>query len=283
MSAATACAVLRNSTLRWSSPILFNDPFDVPREMSFGLIPKDIVRAIGREIERLITTPPSDTSYLEEHLRLAIETVRREISAEVKKQMLSSLREGANSFTPSGESLEALRAMWRGLLPNLRILCVTESPAHVAMWYHYADQYKGVAIEFACDDQVDSALLCAKRVAYLAKKPAVYTASGWAKILCMRKDIAIREILRIATYTKSVDWSYEHEWRVVSQKRPSDDGLFTDYCFHPGEVRRVFLGPLISVPDKTEILSLLRSYPKAKAFNVALGMSRELEFNGIDF
>ncbi len=36
MSPGTAKTVLENSTLRWSSPILFNDPFDVPREMSSG-------------------------------------------------------------------------------------------------------------------------------------------------------------------------------------------------------------------------------------------------------
>ena len=34
MSASTAEVVLGNRTLRWSAPTEFNDPFDVPRELS---------------------------------------------------------------------------------------------------------------------------------------------------------------------------------------------------------------------------------------------------------
>ncbi len=46
MSSGTAKIVLSNRSLRWSSPVLFNDPFDVPREMSFGLTPVEIVQAL---------------------------------------------------------------------------------------------------------------------------------------------------------------------------------------------------------------------------------------------
>jgi hypothetical protein len=34
LSAATAIAVLNSQALRYSSPVLFNDPFDVPRELT---------------------------------------------------------------------------------------------------------------------------------------------------------------------------------------------------------------------------------------------------------
>jgi hypothetical protein len=39
MPASTAKIVLQNKTLRWSSPVEFNDPFDVPRELAFDVTP----------------------------------------------------------------------------------------------------------------------------------------------------------------------------------------------------------------------------------------------------
>jgi hypothetical protein len=76
MSAATAHRVLTNRSLRWSSPILFNDPFDVPREISFGLTPDDIVDALALRMSDLIAHPPNDTGDLEQGVRLIVETVK---------------------------------------------------------------------------------------------------------------------------------------------------------------------------------------------------------------
>lgn len=279
MPSLTAKIVLGNSSLRWSSPVLFNDPFDVPREMSFGLTPEDIVRAISRRISMLIELPPDNTADLEPRLQRIVETVHRGVPPEVKEKMLASLREEEETFRPSGESLEALRSMWKNLLPDLRILCLTESPAHAAMWFHYADQYTGAVLEFSCDDHLGSAWLAAKPVEYPNHKPAVYTADGWASLLSKRKEVAIREILHVATYTKSPDWSYENEWRITSKKRPDDTGFFTDYKFHPEELIGVYIGPMASMSDRCEIHSLAQRYPRTKVYNVTTGMTREFEFN----
>ena len=247
--------------------------------MSFGLTPEDIVRAIATRISTLIETPPEDTSELEPHLQLIVEAVRLGIPTAEKEEMLASLRQDERTFRPSGESLNALRLMWRTLLPDLRILCLTESPAHAAMWLHYAARYTGAVLEFACDDRLDSAWLGAKPVEYPPQKPAVYTADGWANLLSKRKEISIREILHVATYTKSPDWSYENEWRLSFKKRAGDAGHFTDYKFHPEELVGVYIGPMASESDQSEICLLARRYPRAKAYNVAVGMTREFEFS----
>jgi hypothetical protein len=54
VSAATAKEVLATRTLRWSSPMLFNDAFDVPRELSFGVTPDQIVAALAQRMADLI-------------------------------------------------------------------------------------------------------------------------------------------------------------------------------------------------------------------------------------
>jgi hypothetical protein len=279
MSVATATKVLQRCTLRWSSPLLFNDPFDVPRELSFGLTPEDIVRALARRMSSLIEHPPEDTSDLEPKVRLIVDTVKRGISAEVKAQLLVGLADSAETLRPTGQSMEALREMWRQWIPQFRILCLTESPAHAAMWYHYADQYRGVVLELRCDDELDSAWLGAKPVTYPTPKPAVYTADGWAELLTTPGGLAIEKLLTVATYTKAPDWSYENEWRITSFMRPPETGLFTDYRLQPRELARVYLGPKISPVDRETIVALAAGYPAATVHEVSIGMTREFHFS----
>lgn len=278
MSSDTAKIVLANRTLRWSSPVLFNDPFDVPREMSWGLAPADIVQALLRRMSNLIENPPEDTSQLEPKVRLIVDMVKKGMRPELIAELLERLKESAESHRPTGESMDTLRIMWKAIIPDFRILCLTESPAHMAMWYHYADRYRGVVIEFKCDDELDSPWLVARPVDYPNSKPAVYTADGWAKLLTMPHELAVSTMLDASTFTKSPDWSYEKEWRITTFKRPNDTGHFTDYKFHENELAAIYLGPAISKSDRESITALAARYPAANVWNVETGMSRELQF-----
>jgi Protein of unknown function (DUF2971) len=245
VSATTATVVLTNRTLRWSSPVLFNDPFDVPREVTFGFTPDDVFQAASRHLTALIECPPEDTSQLQPKLRLIAETMKRNGAPEIRVKLLRGIQELAPSYRPRKESLDEMREIWRRLLPELRVLCLTESPAHVAMWYHYADRYRGVVLEFKCIDELDSACLMARPVEYPVEKPAIYTAEGWAKLLMMQNRLTTEKFLELATFMKSPDWSYEREWRVTSWKRPADIGLYTDYRFDQRELGAVYLARII--------------------------------------
>ena len=71
----TAKIVLCNRTLRWSSPILFNDPFDNhPDAMQFSNI--DMQRAVVAELSSLLTNP-GDTSVTDPLLQYMLEVARR--------------------------------------------------------------------------------------------------------------------------------------------------------------------------------------------------------------
>lgn len=279
MPADTAKTVLANRTLRWSSPLRFNDPFDVPRELSFGITPAHIVEALSARLTYLLQHPPTDTSALAPKVRLLVETVKKDIPAELLAELFAELQEVAAQHQPTGESMEELRAMWRQCLKELRILCLTENAAHAAMWYHYADRYAGAVLEFRCNESTDSPWLIARPVDYPQKKPAVYTADGWAEILTLRNDEAVRRMLDVATYTKATDWSYENEWRIVSFKRPHDVGEYTDYSFNPNDLASVYVGPLMSPADRSAIAECVRTFPSAKLISVSLSLSREFVFD----
>jgi hypothetical protein len=146
------------------------------------------------------------------------------------------------------------------------------------MWYHYADQYRGVVLEFRCDDALDSAWLAARPVTYPAAKPAVYTADGWAQLLMTQGGLAIQTLLDVATYTKAPDWSYEREWRITSFKRQTDTGPFTDYKFESRELTGVYLGPNIPAPQQEAITVLATRFPSVRLWKVSIGMDREFAF-----
>ena len=282
MSASTARAVLTNRSLRWSSPILFNDPFDVPRELSFGITPDEFVKASARRMTHLISHPPEDTTQFSEMVRQIIEAVKRGISAELKTELLAGIDELVASQHPSGESMNELRDLWRAWLPDHRILCLTQSPAHAAMWHHYADKYRGVVLEFRCVDELDSAWLAAQPVTYPSSKPAVYTADGWAEIMTMQQEAAIKAILHSATYTKSPDWGYEAEWRIASFKHPTDTGDFSDYGFNRQELGALYFGPMISPDDRMSLRIAVGAFPAARLWDVAIEMNREFSFRAAD-
>jgi hypothetical protein len=282
LPADTARIVLAARSLRWSSPVLFNDPFDVPRELSFGLTPKSIVEAIPPLMANLVNHPPDDTSNLNDGIRIIVETVKRGISEDLKAELLEGLRESAAAQCPSSESMDALRDIWRSSLIDLRILCFSESPAHMAMWHHYADKYRGAVLEFRCSDAHDSAWLAARPVTYSLEKPAIYTSEGWASLLMLRSNIGVKHLLDLATYTKSSDWSYEQEWRITSTKRPADTGPFTDYKFHPEEFAAIYLGPKINPADADALIGLSAKYPHASVWRAEVGMSRDLLFRDVE-
>lgn len=278
MTASTAEIVLSSRSLRWSSPLLFNDPFDVPRELTPGVSPQDLVAAVARRFAALIEQPPEDASSLTPRLQLIIDAVKNGIPASVRAELIASLDSEAKASIPTGDSLEAFRAMWRKSIADMRILSLTESPSHIAMWYHYAGKYTGVVLEVACVDTLDSAWLAAQRVDYPQEKPGVYTVEGWAQLLMLKPELSTQQMLQTSTFTKSPDWSYEREWRVVTFKRPTDTGHFTDYRFDPRELVTIYLGPHIKSDDRARLIALASQYPNAKVVAVSLDLSRELLF-----
>lgn len=282
MPASTAQIVLTTCSLRWSSPILFNDPFDVPRELSAGVTTDELVKASGRRMHELIEHPPENTTELQPKLRLIVEAMRKGVPPQVRKKLLAEIDEVTLKNRPTSAAMEELRELWRSWLPDHRILCLTESPDHVAMWYHYADKYRGVVLELKCVDELNSAWLIARPVEYLAEIPPTYTADGWAEIMTLKLEVAIEKMLYTTTHIKSPDWSYESEWRVSSFKRPADTGHFSDYRFYREELGAIYFGPLVSPDDRRSLCVAARAFPVIRLWDVEIGMRRELTFRAVD-
>lgn len=281
---STALSVLRNHTLRWSSPTEFNDPFDVPRELAHDISPAEIGAAYCELLSKYIKNSGLDISHLEESRQYLIKQLRSNPAAKKDATELTFTAKLSPSVgTIMTEGLESFRDMWRNFIPAFRILCLTSKKDAASMWYHYADKYSGVVIGLACKDELDSPWLLARPVEYPHEPSSFLSAKGWAETLMLPEREALDRILKAYTYIKTPDWRYEEEWRITSFKRQHETGVFSDYPVHPGNFSELYFGPLTGELPRQKILSLIHDkLPHIKAYDVTFGLNRKFIFAPIE-
>lgn len=125
------------------------------------------------------------------------------------------------------ERLQAALAISFG--GNIGMLCLSESPLNLLMWGHYASAHQGGVVEFDATHPFFSQptsrsgfIQWLKKVDYSLTRAALPFehfqrnkmgllndhGSGWLDLLRAQHPLF---------YTKSPDWSYEQEWRLVRQ------------------------------------------------------------------
>jgi hypothetical protein len=85
-----------------------------------------------------------------------------------------------------------------------RIYCLTPLADNALMWSHYADDHKGICLEFANNNP----LIRHARAASYKKNYPEWTPQSFG----LGKDANILDLL----LTKALDWCYEREWRIIA-------------------------------------------------------------------
>jgi hypothetical protein len=248
--------VLRNRLIRFTQPRAFNDPFEF--RPAFGEL------VSGRT--------------LEEHL--SGEAFERRVSDALKKAGVPDLVARAQflQFASAGrtQAIAAFRAAAPGLRATLErvfeeqmsrhvgVLCLSEVRDSALMWGHYTDCHRGFVIGLDDAHPFFSKRRSAKdefgflrKVLYRRDRPD------------MRLDTASESISADLFQTKSQEWEYEREWRMMraldeATKRipqmPYDICLFD---FDPGAVREIIVGMRAEASLFAEIHRLALLLPQA--------------------
>ncbi|WP_281761322.1 DUF2971 domain-containing protein [Pseudodesulfovibrio nedwellii] len=256
MTASTCETILKNGTLQYSCPLVFNDPFDGQATINPNYSADDLQRVLFAFIQNLLKTdtPPKFASSNEDSERLYILWLNRQ----------TILAEGLLDNMASCFSKIKDNDVWRELndklkesIKNTKVLCLAEKKDNLLMWSHYADNHKGVVFNFIIDEKYDSAWSAAQKVRYCSGYPTV-SAEEMASSLVGLSSQPIEEIVldRFIT-SKSMDWSYEKEWRVVVHM--SDDDSYVYYGFQPAELKEIYFGCRVSEESKNRILQLVKS------------------------
>jgi len=258
VSAQVAKIVLATRTLRWSSPLLFNDPFDVTQELRLNFDEAELNAAIAMELAALIEEADPSFSARDPRLKVLLRVLNSQRDSSVRRRVVASLRSKPIPTTVGQiEAFADLRQMWRDLVPRFRVLCLSELKDVTSMWQHYADSYRGAVLEFEAVDQLDSAFLVARPVTYQDSPPAIASKEVWARCLLGRGQTSYEDLFTDLQYIKTTAWAYEREWRIVTMARPEESGLFYDFPFQPRELTGVYFGASCGKEKEAEILSLL--------------------------
>ncbi len=98
------------------------------------------------------------------------------------------------------------------MLARRRIYCLTPKPDSTLMWSHYAENHRGVCLEF---NVANDLFRRACEVIYRKDYPR------WAPCDIHEKPGRVMELI----LTKLSDWLYEEEYRLVSIEAPAPDFL----------------------------------------------------------
>ena len=264
-SAKVAKIVLATSRIRWSSPRLFNDPFDC----YFSLEPKVDLAAIknehrGRFLD--VIFQEQEPAFVSGNPVVAqIRELRKIAQRETRDEM-------ARRFDPVYlflvEGIEALsrreREVWELQSRDYRLFCVCEINDNLLLWSHYTACHTGVAFQFECIKELDVPLLAALPVTYADDAPGVQDKEDLIEYsLGLRGVEPLPNLWKRLVTTKARCWEYEKEWRVITRSSAHGDRVsahgdgYDDWRFNPQEISKVFLGCRMSQDDRQAILDLL--------------------------
>ncbi len=125
-----------------------------------------------------------------------------------------------------------------GTLNNIAILCLAERPENILMWAHYARSDQGLVVGLDVDhaslkNRADGETRRCQKVSYTLDRPKRETLT----------ELTAQE----AFYSKSPEWGYEQEWRILDgvvhadEVRGADKSVYL-FRFDPQAVREVILG-----------------------------------------
>jgi hypothetical protein len=149
--------------------------------------------------------------------------------------------------------------MEQAMFVQYRVYCLSTHADAPLMWSHYARSHQGVCLQFS----VQNALFCGSLpVQYLDHYPEFDLTDD-------SEDGALRALL-----TKSKDWSYEDEFRlVVAAPGYTSPGMLPTkgnfVTLPPGALKSVIMGCLMPEQDREIVGSLVRNSPSPVALLAA--------------
>jgi hypothetical protein len=205
--------IVHDSKVHCAGPRDFNDPWDC--RPCYG-------QSILDDSEKYI-----------EHVAFFDRVDRKHGPAKTEEQRAQQLEKLRTDLSFLKSLLRDMIGIDRPIHERFRVLCLSAKPDSVVMWSHYADKHRGICLEFSTDNEEFSG---AYKVEYCQKYPS-YNLT----------DQSLEHNL-LPLVTKSAEWSYECEYRVIAEEHTmaaSTESLHTHGGFlsvPPDSLKSVILG-----------------------------------------
>jgi hypothetical protein len=156
--------------------------------------------------------------------------------------------EGLFSASPRASIHALYRTTRRDILDrtsSLGICSFSETNFHEIMWAHYADQFRGICVEYQVSKllkELDQNVHLVRMV-YSELEPTMF-----------QQAIGDKAFAEKVLSSKNYRWAYEQEWRALSNSKGRVD--IKESCIHS-----VYLGIGIEDDHKNRIVQLLQEKP----------------------
>jgi hypothetical protein len=166
-------------------------------------------------------------------------------------------------------------------MKTIKVLCLSQANDDNTMWGLYADNHRGLVVEFANADGIDSVYRLAKPVNYSEQAPPILDDEEFAGFLA--GDIALTASLaEPLMFLKSSHWRYEQELRLVTGEGRNPSAEFEDVPFHPRELVAVYFGARATELRAELEPIIIKKYPHADLWQASQGNGFRIDFTRVD-
>lgn len=144
-------------------------------------------------------------------------------------------------------ALEALRVDLQTAVDRCGVLSLSTLPNSALLWAHYAAGHTGVRLRFETGafsgslDAISAGGCIPLPVAYKERPPVRPVGQTH------------REQIELVLLTKTCDWQYQSEWRVLLTDFPAQGQRFRDLSFHPRLLTGVIFGCRMATADREQL------------------------------
>jgi hypothetical protein len=274
--------VLQNELIRFTQPGALNDPWDMRPYVEKLITDNDLERIatpltqqsddqlidyVSEIIENISKTHNLGDKSLEEIKQVVIEA-NREFPGELRQLyegVFGQALETMKQFVP-----EALDLIPEAIDKAAGVLSLTENPAHPLMWSHYANNHSGLILAFDETHQFFKSprydepddMGSPRRVKYSSQRPTFNPLVDLSIIDNMTDQDAIRWMDGMF-FTKSQEWEYESEWRMIKGLKKANKVVQTPngnvYLFSiPSEcIVSVVLGQRMLLETRRQVIQFI--------------------------
>jgi hypothetical protein len=236
--------LISSYTLRASTPKDFNDPFDC-------------------------LIPAFDTNNVDHNFLKQLFEVRAECGGECSTEAEQQICDGSVTY----ENITHLKNSIQERIHRARIICFSERNDNILLWSHYANNHRGVCLEFDIGIWKPSNIM-------LQWFPVIYKPNNERpEVKLTMESFQATDFAESAIFSKGRCWDYEQEWRLVVDPWGGRDSI----KFLPSCLTGVFFGVNTSNKDKKIILDIVETSECSPLFFDGSVHDRQyrVEFNNI--
>jgi len=259
---------LQNGKLRWSSPLVFNDPIEFQRLPRFDPSLKQASNELPRVlVEAALGKRRLDVPRLTPMTRRMYEMIRFGLAHGMHPEDFFDGAPGEGRELDQIHERMIRQHLGTHFAAQARVMCLTANPINPAMWANYAANGSGCVLGFRH--------IPAESTAFLESRPVHY--SNDVPVLCSGLDFYLyadkytigQGVVNAICYTKREEWRYEEEWRAITWRENEGAALFGDYPFLPAELESVTFGLKCEPQRRAGLTELVRRhYPECSIYEV---------------